>query len=720
VLSVVAIILLMSAALVAWYELAHGGRVYTGVSVLGRELGGMSRDEAAAAITSASAGYPAGSVAVSGAGGHWTFSAADLAVGVDVPATAGAALSVGRNGNFFDNLATQLRVLLGGARVTPELHYDSATVDKAAAKVAGDVDKPAVDSKLEKNSDGMAELTASAQGVAVDKSVLARALSAAVAQVPFGAVEVKAIPVAPKVTEAALQDAKAQAELLTGQQVVLHSGKQSWTIQPDDLRNLLTIVSSADGGAQAALDNNELALYLQPIADALRIDPQDATLKVGDGTVTLSDDVPGQALDAAAAITAIQQAAQGQDAQSRDVTLPVNAVPATVHTQDLQPLYDKVNSLVTQGLRLHFADDGYILRGSAVTDFLDVKAAQGGPGPLELVIDNNVLTDRVAGVAYYINRRPSDARFKMVNGAPTRIASAVQGVQVNVAKSVENAKQAIEGYKGGDRLQVELDATLTEPAVKDADLASISTPDLLAYGQTSYVGSSANRAWNVEFGTAKFDGALIPPGGIFSTVDTMGDLTIAAGFKMGYGIVTNGDGSIDTVPTEAGGICQVSTTLYHAVFHAGLHVVERHWHEYWIGIYGIAPTGMMGLDATIAPPDDDFRFQNNTGNWVMIKASASKGAVRFELWGVNPHWNVSIGQPVISNVVQTSQDPIIETSDQLPRSSGKVMVEHAQNGFDASIHRVVTDAQGKVIDDWTAKSTYVPAHNRYLVGTGAN
>ena len=98
-------------------------------------------------------------------------------------------------------------------------------------------------------------------------------------------------------------------------------------------------------------------------------------------------------------------------------------------------------------------DDGYILRGSSVTGFIDVKPAQGGPGPLELVIDESVLADRISGVAYYINRRPSDARFKMVNGAPTKIASAVEGVDVNIDKSVENAKQAIASYTGGDRLR---------------------------------------------------------------------------------------------------------------------------------------------------------------------------------------------------------------------------------------------------------------------------
>ena len=48
----------------------------------------------------------------------------------------------------------------------------------------------------------------------------------------------------------------------------------------------------------------------------------------------------------------------------------------------------------------------------------------------------------------------------------------------------------------------------------------------------------------------------------------------------------------------------------------------------------------------------------------------------------------------------------------------KVLVEHAQNGFDAKITRTVTDGAGQVIDNWTARSHYAPAHNRYLVGTG--
>ena len=118
--ALVAVVLLIAVALVAWYELGHDGRVYAGVSVLGKDLGGLNREEAAAAITAASAGYPGGSVTADGAGGHWTFTAADLGVGVDVPKTVEQALSAGRSGNLLDNLFTQVGLLLRGDIVTPE------------------------------------------------------------------------------------------------------------------------------------------------------------------------------------------------------------------------------------------------------------------------------------------------------------------------------------------------------------------------------------------------------------------------------------------------------------------------------------------------------------------------------------------------------------------------------------------------------------------------
>ena len=77
-------------------------------------------------------------------------------------------------------------------------------------------------------------------------------------------------------------------------------------------------------------------------------------------------------------------------------------------------------------------------------------------------------------------------------------------------------------------------------------------------------------------------------------------------------------GNATTIPSEAGGICQVVTTLFHPLFWIGVPFTERHHHSYWIEKYGLAPMGMKGLDATIDPPWSDLKFKNTTGNWLVI------------------------------------------------------------------------------------------------------
>jgi hypothetical protein len=89
--------------------------------------------------------------------------------------------------------------------------------------------------------------------------------------------------------------------------------------------------------------------------------------------------------------------------------------------------------------------------------------------------------------------------------------------------------------------------------------------------------------------------------------------------------------------------------------------------------------------------------------------------VNFELWGTDPGWKVQVDGPVITKVVQTSTRPIYENSYDMRWGTTR-LIEHAQNGFTSDIHRRVYDANGKQIDDWHAQGTYLPSHNRYLVG----
>ncbi|HEX2173620.1 MAG TPA: VanW family protein, partial [Dehalococcoidia bacterium] len=106
---------------------------------------------------------------------------------------------------------------------------------------------------------------------------------------------------------------------------------------------------------------------------------------------------------------------------------------------------------------------------------------------------------------------------------------------------------------------VPTDTATPEPSPTDVSTPPDTFPDVLGRGQTSYAGSIPARAHNVELATKRLDGVMVPPGGIFSFNKALGPSTLDAGFQIGYGITLSNDRP-RTVPSVAGGICQVATT----------------------------------------------------------------------------------------------------------------------------------------------------------------
>jgi vancomycin resistance protein YoaR len=102
------------------------------------------------------------------------------------------------------------------------------------------------------------------------------------------------------------------------------------------------------------------------------------------------------------------------------------------------------------------------------------------------------------------------------------------------------------------------------------------------------------------------------------------------------------------VPSVAGGICQVATTLFQPVFWAGYQLEERWWHLYWTPAY--TSRGFVGLDATVDPDAGlDLKWINPTPDYVLIQASATADKVTFRLYGRKSAWSVQVDEPVISN-----------------------------------------------------------------------
>lgn len=107
---------------------------------------------------------------------------------------------------------------------------------------------------------------------------------------------------------------------------------------------------------------------------------------------------------------------------------------------------------------------------------------------------------------------------------------------------------------------------------------------------------------------------VIAPGEVFSANAHLGSQTAAGGYKEA-GVYVNGK----VEKGMAGGVCQVTSTLYNAVILAELEVVERSPHSMTVGYVP------LGRDAAVAGTYKDLKFKNNTEYPIMIEAYASGG-----------------------------------------------------------------------------------------------
>jgi vancomycin resistance protein YoaR len=328
----------------------------------------------------------------------------------------------------------------------------------------------------------------------------------------------------------------------------------------------------------------------------------------------------------------------------------------------------------------------------------------------DLMIDEAAVDRLLERVAPRLSVAPQPGFYRLRGGNVTLEQAGRPGRTVELAAARE---RLVAGLPLGETRLVL--PTVEVPAPEPP--ADLTFPDLLTQGTTYFGDSSADRYHNVALGLARINGALVAPGAAFSFNQASGPVTLAAGFRKGYGIAVS-NGTVTTLPSVGGGICQVATTLFHAVFRAGLPIGERSWHLYWMPRYGRPPSGMTGLDATV---DDqyglDFTFVNATGSWLHVEAVAAGGEAIVRLRGVKPGWQVAIDGPSISNVVRADRTMVERPDPSLP-AGRRLLVEHAEDGKTVAIRRRVRDGAGTLLEDRTFVAHYAPARNVTLVGTG--
>ena len=296
-----------------------------------------------------------------------------------------------------------------------------------------------------------------------------------------------------------------------------------------------------------------------------------------------------------------------------------------------------------------------------------------------------------------IHTEPKDAYFTT---EPYNIFPDQDGI--DLAITVEEAQKSIGNE---EKTEYTFPLKISKAAKTINDLGMEAFPYEVSSFSTKYDASNINRSTNLAIAANKINGKVLMPGEEFSYNKVVGKRTVEEGYKDAK-IYADG-GVVDGL---AGGICQISSTLYNAAVMANLEIVERRNHSY--------PTSYLpaGKDATVVYGVLDLKFKNTRKYPIKITSSVKNGVASFTVHGIKEEneYEVTllpVTTATIPHGTQTIPDPSLPAGQQVVKQSG-----HA--GYRVTTY-IQKTCNGQTTKEVFTNDTYQPMATIIRVGTGA-
>lgn len=301
-----------------------------------------------------------------------------------------------------------------------------------------------------------------------------------------------------------------------------------------------------------------------------------------------------------------------------------------------------------------------------------------------------------------INIEPKDATIEISDSKVTKFEAHRDGKTANL----EETYKKINPYLNQGDLKIEIVVNITSPKILTEDINDMGIKEVIGIGHSNFAGSPVNRRHNIRTGAEKLHGILIKPGEEFSLLKALGEVDGEHGYKQELVIKGN-----KTIPEYGGGLCQIGTTVFRAALESGLPITARRSHSYSVTYY--LENGLPGTDATIYNPAPDFKFINDTGNYILIQTRIEGDHLYFDFWGAKDGRQIERTTPRVWNWVSPPPTKYVESTD-IPVGTKKC-TEAAHKGVDASFDYTITYADGQ-IDKTTFTSHYKPWQAVCLIG----
>ncbi|HEU4512449.1 MAG TPA: VanW family protein [Nocardioidaceae bacterium] len=436
------------------------------------------------------------------------------------------------------------------------------------------------------------------------------------------------------------------------------------------------------------VDEAELDEEIEKFAKKVDAKPVEGGVKFRDGTADMKLPEAGQQLDRAAAQDAVVDAFLSGSTESV-VQLEVTDVPAEVSEDEVRKAMDEfANPAMSAPVTLVLGDERVVVRPEAYSRALSLEAEDGKLTPK---VDRKRLMAAIRPAMKTVALSPRPATVRLVDGEPT-VVPGKNGVTFDPDEVVEAFPELVVRREGKRELTVQTKVDRPDFTTKDAEKLQIKE---VVSSFTTYYPHSDYRNVNLGRAAELVNGTVLKPGETFSLNETVGERTAENGFTEGY-IISDGVYKEDF----GGGVSQVATTLFNAMFFAGLEDVEHKPHSFYIDRYPI------GREATVAWGAVDLRFKNDTPHGVLIESwinpssSSSSGEMNVRFWSTK-YWDITAGVSDRYNV--TEEETRYITEDECVPHEG-------YGGFDIDVYRYFRKpGSNELVRKETFHTTYTPS-----------
>ncbi|MCP3768583.1 MULTISPECIES: VanW family protein [unclassified Streptomyces] len=432
------------------------------------------------------------------------------------------------------------------------------------------------------------------------------------------------------------------------------------------------------------IDERKARTALGELAETLDEKVRDGAVSFAGGRVEQTAPRTGYALDVDAAIGSLRAPFLRGAADSVTVLPARESRPKVTAEEVRRAVREFARPAMSAPVTLTAGGRRFTLPPAVLGEYLTMRPDDAGRLTAKLDSRGLRAAPTVAGVLNGLPTTPRNARLGLEGDRVVVAAEARPGMEVT-DKALGKAVLPLLTRSGTARTG-EVDTRQIQPEITRESAARLGVTEKMSSYTVDFE-PAAYRTTNIGRAVDLINGSLVMPDETWSFNRTVGERTRANGFVDGIMIFDD-----QYVKAPGGGVSAVATTVFNAMFFAGVQPVEYGAHSFYIERYP------EGREATVAWGSLDLRFTNDSGKAIYLQAESTDTSLTVTFLGTRKYDEITSVKGPRTNLRQPAKK--VSTAE-------KCVPQTPLEGFDVTVERVFHD-NGREVRREPFRTHYTP------------